>query len=506
MIDDATLLERYARDRSEEAFAELVRRHLTLVYSAALRRTDGDAHRAKDVAQIVFTGLARDAAKLSLHPALAGWLYAATRNAVIDLLRAERRRREREEKAHTMEEISSSPEIPADWEQLRPVLDDVMEELDDQDREAVLLRFFEGRPFASVASALRVSEDAARKRVDRALEKLGALLGRRGITSTSGALALLLANQVAIAAPANVAASITVAALVGAATATGASVAGASVAGGILTIMSTTKIVTGGAAVAVLFLGSQWITHRQVVAELALVKEENRRVVDRLAEVKTAAAENLKEHDRLAAVVGSQTKSAAEIGREAAREAGRLFIADHPESKELVRSAMVDLANSWPARVGREAGFSDEQIRQWTDLFARQKGAPPYMVRGVEPDYGEVDDREIQREKVREIVGDALYARYRELQATNYGRYITALIANRAESAGSPLTSEQIHALAGVFGKANLNDMREWDRSRKESTGLLTPEQQAIFDEEAAARRASDDLSAYRNAFLHGKK
>src|SRR5688572_23855443 len=103
MIDDATLLERYARDRSEAALAELVRGHLTLVYSAALRRTDGDAHRAKDVAQIVFTGLARDAATLGRHPALVGWLYAATRNAAIDLLRVERRRREREEKAHIME-------------------------------------------------------------------------------------------------------------------------------------------------------------------------------------------------------------------------------------------------------------------------------------------------------------------------------------------------------------------------------------------------------------------
>jgi hypothetical protein len=84
MTDDATLLQRYARDRSEAAFGELVQRHLTLVYSAALRRTDGDAHRARDVAQIVFTALARDAVRLVRHAALTGWLYAATRNAAID--------------------------------------------------------------------------------------------------------------------------------------------------------------------------------------------------------------------------------------------------------------------------------------------------------------------------------------------------------------------------------------------------------------------------------------
>src|SRR5882724_10599892 len=134
MIDDATLLTRYAQDRSEEAFGEIVQRHLTLVYSAALRRTDGDVHRAKDVAQIVFTAMARQAAALSHHAALTGWLYAATRNAAIDLMRAERRRRQREEKAHLMEEILSSPESTPDWEKLRPVLDDAMDELDAPDR------------------------------------------------------------------------------------------------------------------------------------------------------------------------------------------------------------------------------------------------------------------------------------------------------------------------------------------------------------------------------------
>lgn len=248
MIDDATLLARYAQDRSEEAFAELVRRHLTLVYSSALRRTDGDAHRAQDVAQIVFTALARDAAALSGHPALTRWLHTATRNATIDLLRTERRRRHREEKAHPMENIASSPESPADWEQLRPVLDDVMEELEDRDREAVLLRFFEDQPFASVATALRLSEDAARKRVDRALDKLGALLQRRGIASTGGALAMLLANEVAVAAPASVAASITSGAMAGAGVAAGVSAVGTA---GIF-LMSTAKIVTGITAVVAL--------------------------------------------------------------------------------------------------------------------------------------------------------------------------------------------------------------------------------------------------------------
>ncbi len=206
--DDATLLRRYVRDRSEAAFAELVRRHVDLVYAAAWRRTDGDTHRAADVTQIVFTTLAQRAAALANHTVLAGWLYTTTRNAALNLQRGEARRRARETGAHTMHELLSDPEPTADWEQLRPVLDAAMDELDARDREAVLVRFFQGRPFAEVAATLRVSEDAARKRVDRALDKLRAQLGRHGITSTAAALGAVLANQTAMAAPAGLIASI----------------------------------------------------------------------------------------------------------------------------------------------------------------------------------------------------------------------------------------------------------------------------------------------------------
>lgn len=281
--DDSHLLSAYVREGSEAAFGELVRRHLTLVYAAALRQTDGDAHRARDIAQIVFTTLARNAASLSRHPALTGWLYTATRHTAIDLMRSERRRQKREEEAMTMQEISSGSEMTADWEQLRPVLDTAMDELDERDREAVLLRFFENRPFAGVASALRVSEDAARKRVDRALARLGEALARRGIASTGGALGLLLANEVAVAAPAGVASSITAAALAGAGAATGGIGAGAA---GIF-IMSTTKTVTGIAAVvAALAIGTAFYqakVARDAAAAAASLRGERDELGRRLA-------------------------------------------------------------------------------------------------------------------------------------------------------------------------------------------------------------------------------
>src|SRR4051812_40364318 len=142
MNEDAALLRRYAEKKSEAAFAELVRRHLDLVYSAALRRLGGDTHGAADVAQHVFSTLARDADKLSRHGVLTAWLYTATRNAAIDLMRSEQRRRTREQEAFVLQTSMTATTDP-DWEKLRPVLDEVMDELPESDRTAVLLRFFD---------------------------------------------------------------------------------------------------------------------------------------------------------------------------------------------------------------------------------------------------------------------------------------------------------------------------------------------------------------------------
>jgi RNA polymerase sigma factor (sigma-70 family) len=210
MTDDATLLQRYARERSESDFAELVRRHLNLVYSAALRQVNGDTHLAQDVTQLVFTDLARKAGKLAGHRVLAGWLFTSTRFAAAKLVRGARRRQIREQEALLMQENSpSDPAAQLAWERVRPVLDEALGELNEQDREAILLRYMEGRDFAEVGARLALSGNAARMRVDRAVDKLRALLARRGATSTVGALSLALANQAVVAAPAGLAATVT---------------------------------------------------------------------------------------------------------------------------------------------------------------------------------------------------------------------------------------------------------------------------------------------------------
>jgi RNA polymerase sigma factor (sigma-70 family) len=221
---DAELLRAYADEKSEPAFGELVRRHVNLVYSVALRQCGGDAHLAEDVAQRVFTDLARKARSLSGHAVLGGWLYRSAQFAASDVVRAERRRRAREQEAHAMEETNrpDSAAGHADWQKLAPVLDQAIGELAAPDRDAVVLRFFEGRPFAEIGATLRLSDDAARMRVERALDKLRVALERRGITSTTVALGIALANQAAATAPVGVAASVTTAALAGAALSGGA--------------------------------------------------------------------------------------------------------------------------------------------------------------------------------------------------------------------------------------------------------------------------------------------
>lgn len=210
-MKDTELLHRYAHEGSEAAFTELVHRNLDLVYSVALRHV-GDSHRAQDIAQSVFIDLARKAGALERHPALVSWLYTSTRYAGLKSLRSEQRRHAREQEAHRMETTLISDPSP-DWDRIRPLLDDAMDELGERDRQIILLRYFQGLPFAELATLLSVNEGAVRMRVDRALERMNGQLQRRGIKSTASALGIALGSQFASAAPAGLAVKVSTAAV-----------------------------------------------------------------------------------------------------------------------------------------------------------------------------------------------------------------------------------------------------------------------------------------------------
>jgi RNA polymerase sigma factor (sigma-70 family) len=283
MDDDAQLLARYVRDGSEAAFTELVRRYLNLVYSAALRQVGGDRHRAEEVAQVVFADLARKASDLSRHSALIGWLYTSTHYAARNLARSERRRRTHEEEAQAMHDILLT-EPNADWEHLRPIIDDAMQDLNARERDAVLLRFFDKQSFAEVGAKLGITENAARKTTERAIEKLRDLLARRGVTSTASALAVVMAEQAVVAAPIGMVASVSAAALQSAVIG-----AGSATSVGIVHFMSATKgVVTIAGLVCVVAIGSavfQANRARQAEASLAALSSTSKVHVDRARDV-----------------------------------------------------------------------------------------------------------------------------------------------------------------------------------------------------------------------------
>ncbi len=203
--DDLSLVRDYARTGSEAAFAALVARHAGMVYGACLRQLRR-ADLAEDATQAVFLLLHRKAAAISDGTVLAGWLYNAATHTSKNAIRMENRRRIHERQAAEMAErqMRQNQENRASWSQIVPVLDDAIAGLNARDREAVVLRFLERQSFAQVARSMGVTEDAAQMRVSRALNKLRALLGRRGLVISAAALGGAVRASAAYPAPESV--------------------------------------------------------------------------------------------------------------------------------------------------------------------------------------------------------------------------------------------------------------------------------------------------------------
>jgi len=533
MTDDATLLRRYVAERSGEAFAELVRRHLPLVYSAAARRLGGDTHRAQDVAQLVFCALARHAPRLCTHPALTGWLYTATRNEVLNILRAERRRRIRETEAHMIQETLRETDAPADWSQLGSVLDTAMDRLNARDREAVLLRFFQGRPFAEVGTLIGLSEDAARKRVERALDKLRNYLRPHGIASTSGALAAVLAHQSSAAVPAALATHIAGTAFAAGATATTAG------------IFVLTKLQATAAAVALLGGAAGLFTQRQTISELRQSQVATQQQLSRLTAENATLAQNhtskAAELDRLATenarLAERHASAAAELSRlrhppvPAAPVSSRApaspasaapnSTARRPTSINYVTGDRRDSSGGTPVHRPSRADIQ----RRYGPFLDRYHLTPAQRERFVDLRFALDEAREDVQEAMRktgaaggtpeiealrnrltrplwnelfQVIGPDARAAYNDYERSSGLRltYLEPLLPAFA-AATAPLAPEQVDALTSLLA-ANIKTylahptdvshtgLPDWDAIVAQADTILSPAQLAILDKHAA--------------------
>jgi RNA polymerase sigma factor (sigma-70 family) len=382
--NDLDLLRQFAREPREpagqDAFTALVNRHLNLVYTAALRQVRSP-QLAEEVSQSVFANLARNAAKLRPDTILTAWLYKVTRHTAIDVVRSEARRQAREQIAFQMSDMNDTS---ADWTHIEPLLDEAMHFLDDADRAAILLRYFENKSLREVGEALGASEDAAQKRVSRAVERLREFLSKRKVAVGAGALAALVSANAIQAAPAGLSATV----------ATGAFLTSAAVSSSTaiaitktIAMTATQKIiiaaVVAGAIAAGVYQARQVSNLRDQVQALKQQQEQQaaltnqvqdlRRERDRAKnELAALSAENaaLKKNPnevlKLRGEVGKLRQENADIGSSSALSK----ITASPEMKKLVRDQQKAGMTMIYGDFAKRAKLTPEQTEKLNDLLA----------------------------------------------------------------------------------------------------------------------------------------
>lgn len=460
----------------------------------------GDAHLAQDVTQEVFIIVARRSATLALHRSIEGWLYTTTRYESSHAIRREQRRRAREHQADAMKELSPEPVL--DWNRVRPLLDAAMADLGPRDRNAVIMRYFLGRSFREIGAKHQVTEDGARRRVERALDKLQSLLGRRGVSSTATALATTLAAQAVLAAPAELTPSIL------AATA-GTTAATTWLPISLLHVMTSTKA-TAAIAVALVLLTAGTAVRELAVRDAAAAALSG--VQQRLDATQRRESALQQQVDLAAQPPPMPAPTASPPTSEPATDpavAGAKFLAAHPEARRLwdARERSLTLAKVGP--MFREFGLTAPQTDEMLDLIMRQQtrntmidGPNGQMLFHADPT---LSPEEFERQ-ARQILGDKFD------QIPTYLRRAAAydLVAELAGAVyrTDPLQPAQMESMTRVLTDAspsyrsgsafNRWDI-DWDQVAANANTVLSPTQRAALSDlrqQATYRRAKQNLGA----------
>jgi RNA polymerase sigma factor (sigma-70 family) len=375
MSDGEQLLAEYAATSSELAFHEIVTRYVDLVHSTAARLVNNDIHLAQDVTQTVFADLARMAPTFSPDVMLGGWLHRHTCFVARNTMRGERRRQDRERQAvemNSMEDHSAENLCT-----VAPFLDDAIDQLGSEDRKAILLRFFEQRDFHSVGAAMGSNEEAARKRVNRALEKLHGLLQRRGVSLSVAALGTILGAHAVSAAPAGMAGAITATALATAAVGT------ATTTSTVMTIMSI-KMKTGILGAIVIAAAIPWVMENRANTKL---RAENETLRQQVQSAQDLAAENARLSNIVAVATAKPSEpSADEHNREVLKlrgELGRLRtvattpkpsvlsgITANSEMMKMIRTQNRMALQAVYKEFAKKANLTPEQSEKLADMLA----------------------------------------------------------------------------------------------------------------------------------------
>jgi RNA polymerase sigma factor (sigma-70 family) len=395
-VNDQTnsqLLRAYAEKRSEAAFSELVRRHLDLVYSAALRMVC-DRHLAEDVTQGVFLAFAKSAGQLADRPVISGWLHRTAQNIAAQTVRTIERRRAREQEAVAMTEMFAA-EPDASWDHIAPHLDAALGELDEADRDAVMLRYFERKSALEMAQIFGVSDAAAQKRVSRAVERLREFFAKRGVKVGASGLVVVVSANAVQAAPVGLALTIS--------TAT-AAIAGTTLATTVIATHTTMnwlnlKAVAAIAAAALTagtgsYLVTQRDANRQRNENRILLDQQQKLAGERDAALSAVAARQI-ELDRLRSNQNELLQLRSEVGtfRRMTNDLARVREENSQLRSRLATSPSQPAAatpgaaeNHFPKSAWAFAGYASPEDAVKTWVWAMDKGDKKAMLASLVPE------------------------------------------------------------------------------------------------------------------------